>query len=57
MGSFFTKHATGLRYLSLAAMMIIPFFLYEAAINGQSGLLKVLLGLMGLAMLLTMKTG
>ena len=57
MGSFLTRHAASLRYLSLAAMMVIPFFLYFAAINGQGGLLKVLLGLMGVVMLLTMKVG
>ena len=57
MGRFFTKHATGLRYFSLAAMMIIPFLLYFVAKSGGEVAVIGLLGLMGAVMLLTMKVG
>ena len=57
MDTFLKKYAKRLKNLTLAAMMIIPFFLYWAAINDMTGLIYVLLGAMGLSMLLALKVG
>ena len=38
-------------------IMIIPFFLYWAAVNDLTGLVHVLLTAMGLSMLLALKVG
>lgn len=55
--AFLKKYARQLRNLTLAMMMLIPFFLYWAAINDLTGLVYVLLSAMGLSMLLALKVG
>jgi len=57
MASFLEKHAKSLKNTSLLAVMGIPFLLYFAAVNGYTGLVCGLLGIMGLFMLITMKVG
>ncbi len=42
---------------ALVAMLLIPFLLYWAVVSGHSGLVYVLLALMGLIMVLTLKVG
>ena len=55
--SFFSKHARQLRNLTLVMIMVIPFFLYWAAMHDLTGLVYVLLTAMGLSMLLALKVG
>jgi hypothetical protein len=55
--AYFEKHANGLKYVALSGMMVIPFFLYFAAVNDLTSLGTILLGLMGLSMLLALKVG
>lgn len=57
MKTYFEKHASGLKYVSLLGLMVIPFFLYFAAVNDLNYLVTILLGLMGLSMLLALKVG
>jgi len=55
--AYLKKHANGFKYVSLLGMMVIPFFLYFAAIYELIPLVIILLGLMGLSMLLALKVG
>jgi hypothetical protein len=55
--TYFEKHASGFKYVSLLGLMVIPFFLYFAAVNDLTYLVTILLGLMGLSMLLALKVG
>jgi hypothetical protein len=57
MKQFLQKHAKGLKYASLIAMLIVPFLLYPAARNDISWAVNLLLGLMGASMLVAMKIG
>lgn len=57
MSDFFTKNAKLLKKVVLISFMIIPFFLYYAAIHDLNGLVYALLGLVGLSMLLALKVG
>ena len=54
---FLQKHAKGLKYASLLAMLIVPFLLYLAARNDISLAVNSLLGLMGASMLVAMMVG
>jgi hypothetical protein len=51
------KNAKGLKYVSLLGMMVIPFFLYFAAVNDLTTWVTILMGLMGVSMLLALKVG
>jgi hypothetical protein len=51
------KHAKGLKYASLIAMLIVPFLLYSAARHDISWAVHSLLGIMGVSMLVAMKVG
>ena len=57
MKQFLQKHAKGLKYASLIAMLIVPFLLYSAARNDISWAVYSLLGIMGVSMLVAMKVG
>ncbi len=57
MKAFFKKHAAGLQAAALTAMLLIPFLLYKAAMDGSDLLVKVLLGVMAANMLFVMKKG
>ena len=57
MNTLLKKYARQLRNLTLVMMMIIPFFLYWAAMNDLTGLVYVLLSAMGFSMLLALKVG
>ena len=57
MKQFLQKHAKGLKYASLIAMLIVPFLLYSAARNDIPWAVNLLLGLMGVSMLVAMKVG
>ena len=57
MKQFLQKHAKGLKYASLIAMLIVPFLLYSAARSDIPWAVNLLLGLMGVSMLLAMKVG
>jgi len=57
MNKLTTKTTKRLKNLTLAAILIVPFFLYYAAINDMNILVDVLLGVMGSAMLLAIKVG
>jgi hypothetical protein len=54
---YFEKRAKGLKYVSLLGMMVIPFFLYFAAVNDLTTWVTILMGLMGVSMLLALKVG
>ena len=55
--SFIKKYARQLRNLTLVMIMVIPFLLYWAAMHDLTGLVHVLLSVMGLSMLLALKVG
>ena len=57
MDRFFKKHATKLKSTALILMLVIPFLLYAAAIQGSLIQVRLLLGLFILNMLLVMKSG
>ena len=57
MQQFLQKHAKGLKYASLIAMLIVPFLLYSAARSDIPWAVNLLLGLMGASMLVAMKIG
>ncbi len=57
MKQFLQKHAKGLKYASLIAMLIVPFLLYSAARSDIPWAVNLLLGLMGVSMLVAMKVG
>ena len=57
MNTFVKKHARRFRNLALVLMMVIPFLLYWAAVRDMTGLVYVLLSVMGFSMLITIKIG
>jgi hypothetical protein len=57
MKRFLQKHAKGLKYASLIAMLTVPFLLYSAAHSDIAWAVNILLGLMGVSMLVAMKVG
>jgi hypothetical protein len=57
MNSFFQKYGGRLKNFSFVIMMIIPVFLYFAAIHNFGMAVHILLGLMIANMLLAMKVG
>jgi hypothetical protein len=57
MVNFFKKHATKLSTFALILMLVIPFLLYMAAMQGSAVQVKVFLGLMTATMLFVMKQG
>ena len=57
MKQFLQKHAKGLKYASLVAMLIVPFLLYPVARNDISWAVYSLLGIMGVSMLVALKVG
>ena len=57
MKQFLQKHAKGLKYASLIAMLTLPFLLYAAARSDILWAVNLLLGLMGASMLIAMKVG
>ena len=57
MKKFLHKHAKGLKYASLIAMLIVPFLLYSAAHNEILWAVNSLMGIMGVSMLVAMKVG
>ena len=54
---FLDKHAGKLKFTALVLMLLIPLFLYLAALYGSAVQVKLLLGLIGATMLLTMRIG
>lgn len=57
MTKFFKKHGARLKSIALTLMLIIPYFLYQAAMNDFTRLLNLFLGLMVVNMLFVMKKG
>ena len=57
MEHFLNKHAAKLKAIALILMLIIPFLLYAAVVQGPPILVNVLLGLFILNMLFIMKNG
>ena len=57
MNNFFKKHGAKLKTIALIFMLVIPFFLYVAAIYGSNFQVKLFLGLMIGTMLFVMKKG
>ena len=50
-------HKQAVQVSSLVAMLVIPFLLYGAALEGTIWLVDLLLGLLSLCMLFAMKSG
>ncbi len=57
MDNFFKKHALKLKAIALILMLVIPFFLYTAAMQGSIVQIKLLLALMIGTMLFVLKKG
>ena len=57
MESFLKKHATKLKFAALILMLVVPFLLYTAAVQGSLFQVKMLLGFFMLNMLFVMKNG
>ena len=57
MTDFFKNHGARLKSVALILMLIIPYFLYRAAINDSTFLLYFSFGLMAVNMLFVMKKG
>ena len=57
MANFFNKHGTTLKTLALIFMLVIPFFLYTAAMHGSIFQVKLFLALMIGTMLFVLKKG
>ena len=57
MGDFLKKHGGRLRNICVPVMLVVPFFLYHAALGGSVALVYFLLGIMGVTMLAAMKIG
>ena len=55
MDNFFKKHGPKLKTLALIFMLVIPFFLYTAAMHGSIFQVKLFLALMIGTMLLVLK--
>ncbi len=57
MTEFFKKHSARLKSIALTLMLVIPYFLYQAAMNDSTLLLNFFFGLMIVNMLFVMKKG
>jgi hypothetical protein len=57
MDNFLKKHGLKLKTLALIFMLVIPFFLYIAAMHGSIFQVKLFLALMIGTMLLVLKKG
>jgi hypothetical protein len=57
MDNFFKKHGATLKVIALIFMLIIPFFLYTAAMHGSIFQVKLFLVLMIGTMLFVLKKG
>ena len=57
MEHFLNRHAATLKALALVLMLVIPFLLYVAVVQGPPTLVNVLLGLFILNMLFVIKNG
>ena len=57
MDNFFKKHGPKIKTIALIFMLVVPFFLYTAAMHGSSFQVKLFLALMIGTMLLVLKKG
>ena len=57
MTDFFKKYGGRLKSIALVLMLIIPFFLYQSAVNGSNLQTNFFLGLMMINMLFVMMKG
>ena len=57
MNNFFQKHAAKLKSIALILLLVIPFSLYTAAVQGSSLPVKLFLALMIGTMLFVLKKG
>lgn len=57
MDNFFKKHGATLKTIALVFMLVIPFFLYTAAMHGAIFQVKIFLALMIGTMLFVLKKG
>jgi hypothetical protein len=57
MDSFIKKHGAKLKATALIAMLVIPFFLYPAAMHGSILQVKLIMAVFILNMLFVMKSG
>ena len=57
MDNFFKKHAAKLKSIALIFMLVIPFFLYTAAMHGTIVQVKLFLALMIATMLYVLIKG
>ena len=57
MDNFLKKHGGRLKAAALVLMLLIPFFLYAAAVQGSAVQLKIFLALMAGNMLFVMLKG
>ncbi len=57
MEHFLDKHAAKLKAIALILMLVIPFLLYAAVVQGPPTLVNLLLGLFILNMVFIMKKG
>ncbi len=57
MDNFFEKHGAKLKTIALVLMLVIPFFLYIAAMYGSNFQVKLFLALMIVTMLFVLKKG
>ena len=57
MDNFFKKHGAKLKTIALVFMLVIPFFLYTAAMHGTIFQVKLFLALMIGTMLFVLKKG
>jgi len=55
MDNFFKKHGPKIKTIALIFMLVMPFFLYTAAMHGSSFQVKLFLALMIGTMLLVLK--
>ena len=57
MDNFFKKYSSKLKTIALIFMLVIPFFLYTAAMHGTIFQVKLILALMIGTMLFVLKRG
>jgi len=57
MNAFFKKHAAAFKAMSLILMLVIPFFLYQGAMQDSMFQVLFFLGLMMANMLFILKKG
>jgi len=57
MNQFFKKHAAGLKSTALVLMLLIPFLLYTAVLQGSPFMVNMFLGIFIANMLFVMKFG